>query len=69
MEIQIYNWRELMYTSMKLQVFILHINEVVFIPSTTKLSPTPHICPTYFHNQNITDCSDQKWKGPSSLHR
>jgi hypothetical protein len=27
--------------------------------------PTPHICPTYFHNQNITDCSDQKWKGPS----
>jgi hypothetical protein len=24
---------------------------------------------TYFHNQNITDCSDQKWKGPSSLHR
>jgi hypothetical protein len=30
---------------------------------------TPHICPTYFHNQNITDCSDQKWKGPSSLHR
>jgi hypothetical protein len=33
--------------------------------------PAPHICPTYFHNQNITcsDCSDQKWKGPSSLHR
>jgi hypothetical protein len=25
--------------------------------------------PTYFHNQNITDCSDQKWKGLSSLHR
>jgi hypothetical protein len=22
-------------------------------------------CPTYFHSQNITDCSDQKWKGPS----
>jgi hypothetical protein len=27
--------------------------------------PPPHICPTYFHNQNITDCSDQKWKGDS----
>jgi hypothetical protein len=23
--------------------------------------------PTYFHNQNNTDCSDQKGKGPSSL--
>jgi hypothetical protein len=20
----------------------------------------PHICPTYFHNQNITDCTNQK---------
>jgi hypothetical protein len=29
--------------------------------------PAPHICPPYFHNQNITDCSDQKWKGPSSI--
>jgi hypothetical protein len=35
----------------------------------TKIPPAPHICPTYFHNQNITDCSYQKWKGPSSLHR
>ena len=34
-----------------------------------RYTPAPHICPTYFHNQNITDCSDQKWKGPSSLHR
>ena len=24
------------------------------------IPPAPHICPTYFHNQNITDCSDQK---------
>jgi hypothetical protein len=32
-------------------------------------TPVPHICPTYFLNQNITDRSDQKWKGPSSLHR
>ena len=23
-------------------------------------TPAPHICPTYFHNQNITDCSNQK---------
>jgi hypothetical protein len=38
-------------------------------PLTTLNPPAPHICPTYFHNQNITDCSDQKWKGPSSLHR
>jgi hypothetical protein len=36
---------------------------------TKKYPPPSHICPTYFHNQNITDCSDQKWKGPSSLHR
>ena len=33
------------------------------------IPPAPHICPTYFHNQNITDCSNQKWKGPSTLHR
>jgi hypothetical protein len=31
------------------------------------IPPTPYIWPTYFHN--ITDCSDQKWNGPSSLHR
>jgi hypothetical protein len=24
------------------------------------IPPAPHICPTYFHNQNITDCSYQK---------
>ena len=24
------------------------------------IPPAPHICPTYFHNQNITDSSDQK---------
>jgi hypothetical protein len=23
-----------------------------------EIPPAPHICPTYFHNQNITDCSD-----------
>ena len=37
-------------------------------PGPVPKTPAPHICPTYFHNQNITDCSDQKWKGPS-LHR
>ena len=25
-----------------------------------RYTPAPHICPTYFHNQNITDCSNQK---------
>ena len=24
------------------------------------VSTAPHICPTYFHNKNITDYSDQK---------
>jgi hypothetical protein len=26
----------------------------------TPLPLTPHICPTYFHNENITDYSDEK---------
>ena len=38
-------------------------------PELALIKYAPHICPTYFHNQNITDTSDQKWKGPSSLHR
>jgi hypothetical protein len=61
----------------KLPNFVIYI-EYTFIhfgmsisckQRTLLISTAPHICPTYFHNQNITDCSDQKWKGPSFLHR
>jgi hypothetical protein len=43
---------------------VISWRELVLLWAVTKIySPLPTSVPTYFHNQNITDCSDQKWKG------
>ena len=47
------------------------INQTPVYPEHKRRSKLVLLCVssnTCFHNQNITDCSDQKWKGPSSLH-
>jgi hypothetical protein len=50
-------------------LFLLLRKDHTHFTTTSMILIVEHICPTYFHNQNITDCSDQKWKRPSSLHR
>ena len=63
----------LIYISLfpKMNEIKLRNKDNLFIPSNTVSScfilfnkkinlKYIHICPTYFHNQNITDCSDQK---------
>ena len=54
-----------MLAKMKIETSITVSTSVqpISITKTLLIVPTKnerdHICPTYFHNQNITDCSDQ----------